>query len=283
MVALSDLSVGATYRGFVRAVSKHGCFVTVGCGVDGLIPLSKLPVALQRNQKALKPGELVSVVVRRIQASQRRLLLGLVKHEGQEAAGPPVSRKRQLSTSSADEPVFDSSGKKPRLESLPRLSLSEGFDWGVLATPDLGSLVDERPAVGSSEDEDEDEHNTRKSRKETLHQREQAEAELRKKERLLVDPNREPETVDDFDRLVLTSPNSSMVWLRYMAFHLRQAEIEKARAVARRALTSIQFREEQEKLNVWMALLNLEHLYGTQDSLDSVFQEALQFNDPLKV
>lgn len=286
VMALSSLTVGATYRGFVRAVNKHGCFVAVGCGVDGLIPLSKLPVALQRNQKALKPGEVVSVVVRRIQASQRRLLLGLVDHEPQEAAAavaPPPSRKRQLSTSSTDEPVFDSSGKKPRLELLPRLSLSEGFDWDVLATPDLGSLVDERPTVGSSEDEDEDERSTRKSRKEILQEREQAEAELRKKERLLVDPSREPETVDDFDRLVLTSPNSSMVWLRYMAFHLRQAEIEKARAVARRALMSIQFREEQEKLNVWMALLNLEHLYGTQESLDGVFQEALQFNDPLKV
>lgn len=284
VVALSSLTVGATYRGFVRAMGKHGCFVAVGCGVDGLIPLSQLPVALQRNQKALRPGDLVSVVVRRIQASQRHLLLGLVEHGQQPDAALPASRKRQLSTSSADEPVFDSSGKKPRLEPLPRLSLSEGFDWDVLATPDLGSLVEERaPTLGSSEDEDEDERTTRKSRKEILQEREQAEAELRKKERLLVDPSREPETVDDFDRLVLTSPNSSMVWLRYMAFHLRQAEIEKARAVARRALMSIQFREEQEKLNVWMALLNLEHLYGTQDSLDGVFQEALQFNDPLKV
>lgn len=100
---------------------------------------------------------------------------------------------------------------------------------------------------------------------------------------MLVDPNREPETVDDFNRLVLVSPNSSIVWLRYMAFHLRQAEIEKARAVARRALDSIQFREEQEKLNIWTALLNLEHLYGTQDSLNNVFKQALEFNEPLKV
>ncbi|KAH7971642.1 hypothetical protein HPB52_001140 [Rhipicephalus sanguineus] len=42
-------------------------------------------------------------------------------------------------------------------------------------------------------------------------------------------------------------------------------------------------REEQEKLNVWTALLNLEHMYGTRDSLNSVFKEAVQFNEPLKV
>jgi hypothetical protein len=43
-------------------------------------------------------------------------------------------------------------------------------------------------------------------------------------------------------------------------------EIEKARAIAHRALSTISFREEQEKLNVWCALLNLENLYGTKVS-----------------
>jgi rRNA biogenesis protein RRP5 len=47
---------------------------------------------------------------------------------------------------------------------------------------------------------------------------------------------------------------------------LQATEIEKARAVAQRALSTISFREEQEKLNVWCALLNLENLYGTKVS-----------------
>ena len=51
-----------------------------------------------------------------------------------------------------------------------------------------------------------------------------------------------PETADDFDRLVLQSPDSSLVWLRYMAFHLETSEIDKARAVAERALKTIVFR-----------------------------------------
>jgi rRNA biogenesis protein RRP5 len=43
------------------------------------------------------------------------------------------------------------------------------------------------------------------------------------------------------------------------------------------------FREESEKFNVWIALLNLENSYGTQDSLVQVFQRALKQNEPEKV
>lgn len=43
------------------------------------------------------------------------------------------------------------------------------------------------------------------------------------------------------------------------------------------------FREEQEKLNVWVALLNLENMYGTEESLKKVFERALQFCEPMPV
>ena len=62
------------------------------------------------------------------------------------------------------------------------------------------------------------------------------------RERLLLDTDRAPEAADDFDRLVLQSPNSSIVWMRYMAFFLETAEVEKAKAVAERALRTISFR-----------------------------------------
>lgn len=39
------------------------------------------------------------------------------------------------------------------------------------------------------------------------------------------------------------------------------------------------FREEHEKLNVWVALMNLENIYGTPESLVQVFEEALKQND----
>jgi rRNA biogenesis protein RRP5 len=60
-------------------------------------------------------------------------------------------------------------------------------------------------------------------------------------------------------------------------------EFERARAVAEKALKTIHFREQREKFNVWVALLNLESLYGTQQSLDKVVERAVQFNEPFKV
>lgn len=42
-------------------------------------------------------------------------------------------------------------------------------------------------------------------------------------------------------------------------------------------------RSEQDKLNIWLALLNLENLYGSQESLDDAFREAVKHNEPLKV
>ena len=52
----------------------------------------------------------------------------------------------------------------------------------------------------------------------------------------------QPQSAEEFDRLVLQSPDSSLVWMRYMAFHLETTEIEKARGVAERALKTISFR-----------------------------------------
>ena len=71
---------------------------------------------------------------------------------------------------------------------------------------------------------------------------------------------------DDYERELMASPNDSKLWIRYMAFRLSLADVEGARAVATRALKTILFREEDEKMNVWVALLNLEHKFGTKVS-----------------
>jgi rRNA biogenesis protein RRP5 len=68
-----------------------------------------------------------------------------------------------------------------------------------------------------------------------------------------------------------------------MAYYLHLTEIDKARGVAERALKTISFREEKEKLNVWTALMNLENLYGTEESLLKIFEASLQQNEPIIV
>lgn len=110
----------------------------------------------------------------------------------------------------------------------------------------------------------------------------------------------------DFERLVVSSPGSSVVWIQYMAYQLSLTEVEGARAVAERALKAVSYRDEQEKLNIWydtwligtccesncslilvvhcrVAFLNLEHSYGDAASLSALFARALQHNDPKKI
>uniref|UniRef100_A0A182JRJ6 S1 motif domain-containing protein n=1 Tax=Anopheles christyi TaxID=43041 RepID=A0A182JRJ6_9DIPT len=147
------------------------------------------------------------------------------------------------------------------------------------------ALSDSSDNEGDSGEEDRDETAPKKraTAKERFETMKQEEARLRKIEEELANPSVDPHTPDQFDRLVLAQPNNSMLWIRYMAFHMESAELEKARAVGRKALKAIHFREEAERLNVWIALLNLEIRYETVDSFKEVLQEAIQYNDAFKV
>jgi rRNA biogenesis protein RRP5 len=109
------------------------------------------------------------------------------------------------------------------------------------------------------------------------------EERIRNVEEEMATPNLDPHTPDQFERALINDRNSSFVWIKYMAFYLETAEIEKARAIAKKAIASINFREEQELLNVWIALLNLEIRFGTDDTYNEALREAIQRNDPFKV
>uniref|UniRef100_A0A1I8NZ65 S1 motif domain-containing protein n=1 Tax=Stomoxys calcitrans TaxID=35570 RepID=A0A1I8NZ65_STOCA len=147
----------------------------------------------------------------------------------------------------------------------------------------------------SSEEEDEDENdddnkksNDGKTKKklttaEKFKQQREEEARLRAIEEKYADPNQLPDSVDQFDRLVLSDPNNSKHWINYMVYHLQSAEIDKARAVARRALKTITFRNSDDQINIWVAMLNLELRYGSKESFNDILKEALMYNDPLKV
>jgi rRNA biogenesis protein RRP5 len=92
-----------------------------------------------------------------------------------------------------------------------------------------------------------------------------------------------PTSPSDFDRLVLANPNSSELWISYMSYYLGLSDLESARQIAQRALKTINYREEEEKLNIWVALINLENQSSDEDALDTTINKALQHNDPKKV
>ncbi|KAL7751540.1 rRNA biogenesis protein rrp5 [Sorochytrium milnesiophthora] len=166
-----------------------------------------------------------------------------------------------------------------------------GFDWWSSTMSD-----DEEQAKSdqdSDDDDDEDDESDqdgddaaqkkRVSRRKKKRAQATKEAEIVQRENQLLDPSYTPELAEDFERLLVGSPNSSYLWIKYMAFQLKQANIVKAREVAERAIKTIHYREEQEKLNIWVAWMNLENQFGTKDSLVKVFERATQYNDPKTV
>jgi rRNA biogenesis protein RRP5 len=59
-------------------------------------------------------------------------------------------------------------------------------------------------------------------------------------------------------------PNGSHIWIRYMAFRVSLSQLDKARALAERALETIALTEELERVNIWIAYINLEATFGSK-------------------
>ena len=64
-----------------------------------------------------------------------------------------------------------------------------------------------------------------------------------------------------------------------MAFQLSMTEVDLARGIAERALKQINYREFDEKLNVWLAYINLEYKYGDEKSFEHLFKRTKEVND----
>ncbi|KAG8742229.1 rRNA biogenesis protein rrp5 [Ceratobasidium sp. 414] len=154
-----------------------------------------------------------------------------------------------------------------QLDNAPALALNGGFSW---TAPNRDSHEADPPLSDDpgSDSEGETSNPRKKKKKKAILQ--DLTADLHTKV---------PESTADFERVVLGSPNSSFLWVQYMSFQLQLSEVDKAREIGRRALQTINYREEQEKLNVWTALLNLENQFGTDESLEALFQDAARHND----
>lgn len=190
----------------------------------------------------------------------------------------------KLSTPMKVAPVF-SDNKKSVIRKLgnqkAKLPGVQNF-WNIEAK----SENKKRSAAVKLDDDDEADTNTKKARLTGADRYQRyidEEERIRKVEDELAEGDIDPHTPDQFERALMKDRNSSFMWIKYMAFHLETAETEKARAVAKKAIASINFREEGELLNLWIALLNLEIRYGTDDTYNETLREAVQRNDPFKV
>ena len=173
----------------------------------------------------------------------------------------------ELSVPSKQAKAPSSSQPKKSEPAPSALSVAGGFDWSGRAAS---------PTAESASDSESDEETVQASK---------PKSKKRAAEDLAASApgDAPPSSSAEYERALFASPNSSFLWIQYMSFLLQLHEVDKARRIGRQALEKIAYREEGEKLNVWMALVNLELGFGTEDTAEKVFKEAVQYNDARSV
>ncbi|CEL57234.1 rRNA biogenesis protein RRP5 OS=Saccharomyces cerevisiae (strain ATCC 204508 / S288c) GN=RRP5 PE=1 SV=1 [Rhizoctonia solani AG-1 IB] len=316
-IGLSDFKVGQKIEGRIKRVADFGIFVEIaGTKISGLCHKSEISDSKKANVgealKSFREDDPIKAVILSIDTAARKISFGIkpsyfddedfvMKDASQDEDGSDAeevegenedqveeTEEEEAEESEAEEGSEDEDSDEELADAIaevtlpeetvavsktissskdaPTLSLSGGFNWS--------GQNEERTNGGASESEEsasEEEDSTKKSKK-------------KKKRAILKDMTADlhtkvPESTADFERVLLGSPNSSYLWIQYMSFQLQLSEIDKAREVGRRALQTINYREEQEKLNVWIALLNLENQFGTEESLETLFKDAARHND----
>lgn len=295
----NDVKVGQIITGKVRKVEDFGVFIVIdnSTNVSGLCHQSEMAEKRVNNVKQVyDEGDSVKAIVLKVEPEKKRISFGLKASYFEDGTGSAEESEDddlsgmqgvKLTTSSdgEDEPDDEYNGidlnDVASIKSIEEQSnnsdqemedvddkdvpaLNAGaFDWSA----DVLDQVEESSA-GSTDESGSEKPKKKKRRK----------ADMKIDRTGDLDVNG-PQSVSDFERLLLGQPNSAELWIAYMAFQVQLSELGRAREIAERAIKAINVHEETEKFNVWSAWLNLEVEYGSSETLEDVFKRACQYND----
>ncbi|CAK0857591.1 unnamed protein product, partial [Prorocentrum cordatum] len=198
------------------------------------------------------------------------------------SAAKAKKRKREEKQEAAAAPAADSDEEAPwESAAAARDGAAEaaGFDWPELALGARAGSDDDSAEAGEDSEGAEADGRPSKRQKRALKKAEAKELAQREAENAEGRWASEPRTVEDFERLLLTQGGTSIVWIRYMAFHLKMSDLERARQVAERAVKHVGFSEAKERFNSWVAYMNLECTFGTDETAEAVFRRAASHNE----
>jgi len=88
-----------------------------------------------------------------------------------------------------------------------------------------------------------------------------------------------PKSIEDYEKLILSDLNSSINWVKYASYILDKMGLSSCTKIFERAIRIIDITNLKEKLNIWIAYMNLMHTYGASDAFKDVVEKALTFND----
>lgn len=291
LLQFSDLHVGQIVQGKVSGVAEYGVFINIegSINLSGLCHKSEVSDEGSGNVAGLAVGDSVMAKVLSLDAVKKRISLGLKpsyftskalsEYSTDSPAEDSISEEEENGDVDEDEegdarPVgefntaFETHTKQEALEVevetvLENNKASARFDWSLSAFDEENTAEEDSDA--------QDKPTTKRKRRQVVKE------DLT--ERLVKSG---PESTSQFERAILESPQSSRLWIEYMSFLLRINEVEKAREIAERGLKRIlsdTAEGQKEKLNVWIALLNMENEFGSEETLDAAFGRACQYND----
>nr|GEY49170.1 rRNA biogenesis protein RRP5 [Tanacetum cinerariifolium] len=270
-----SLSAGEIISGRVKRIESFGLFITIDQSkMVGLCHVSELPEDHADNIEAkYKIRERVKAKILKIDEERQRISLGMKQSYFNTNTDDETLETHD--SDSMDEDDSELEVQNPDEFQEPLISFVNGKHPVLAEVESRASVLPLEVPLDETEDSPMDdtvaqvpepldnkpelnENKTRRSKKKEMEERER---EIRAAEERLLQKD-VPRTADDFEKLIRSSPNSSFIWIKYMAFLLSLNEVEKARSMAERALRTINIREESEKLNVWVAYFNLENEYG---------------------
>jgi rRNA biogenesis protein RRP5 len=91
--------------------------------------------------------------------------------------------------------------------------------------------------------------------------------------------NEEIKNREYYEKLLLKDSDNSITWIEYASFILDNLNLASARQIFERALKLINISKTDEKFNIWVAYLNLENLYGNNNSFQKVLDRAKEVCD----
>nr|GMD39703.1 rRNA biogenesis protein RRP5 isoform X1 [Ipomoea batatas] len=280
--ALNNFSAGNIISGKIKRIEPYGLFISVDrTNLVGLCHVSELSDDhIDNVQSRYKAGDTVRAKVLKVDKDRHRISLGMKNSYFRDDDGEDIQTTSRQSINKTDKgnnvligthsTVFPESSSADidvsvvnttdniltEVESRASIPPLE-VPLDDIENSDIDDAVNKNPdhtGGADTTDEKDEKRAMKKAKKER--EREIMAAEERLLEKDI------PKNTDEFEKLVRSSPNSSFVWIKYMAFMLSLADVEKARSIAERALSTINIREESEKLNVWVAYFNLEIEYG---------------------
>ena len=91
--------------------------------------------------------------------------------------------------------------------------------------------------------------------------------------------NNEIKNAQYYERIILKDHDNSLNWIEYASYILDTLNLASARQIFERALKIIDIAKTKEKLNIWVAYLNLENIYGDKKSFNKILERAKEVCD----